>query len=778
MTLDELLEIWRTTRSPRVADAIDRMTEGKAITAKTIKARHQKWMALAEARSSADVGALVATDWSRTIGVQKDMIDTLLAWDDDPRIAQALARFVETGAVYSIAGRRLEILALRKLAELRDTRTLPRLRGVKLAKPELPVPIEQIEATPDTLDDATAAKIEALFVRGGDEAGLLAAIYENPDDLASIQVYGDWLAERGDPRGEFIALQLAGEPGERLVEQHGRAWAGALDPYFADHARIFERGFLAGGTLVALLEAQLDEVLEDPAWRTVRTIDVRPSTELVGIALARHPKSRVRTLGHVSAMTGRALANGEPCELRELFVRGVDQLGVLATAPSLPALEVLGLEGPLDREWTSAPILDRIRRVVVTQLDSAMHDALAARDGALREIEIGHGSIFSPAWTVKLVRDAAPGPFSTILATRNLGDNAFQLVDKLGRLPNKSPRALLVTSDRPLLAAEAQRIDKALDRFTQLDRIELPWKRSDRSTKTLAFAGSGAWLKEVALADLWDLLAELGQRYEVFTINNNVKQHALGKDPKGRLEKRHAKGMMSFTLAREGAAETFGWRYNEITGNLVVAELSPDALADAFARLLATAKMTDGTFGVVPQHTYRGLGWFGDVPRPGWIMTLDAKLFAHISHHEIEDLARTPLLGGLTVTRTAAHVLVRLATSPDEVTAEVLDAFQTELGNLLLETVRRRLGFDPYAQITSHLAPVLQARGFRPLEAAIDSLRWSDERRYLNIWIHGHDPKLYCYLYDGTEQLKLVDGREIEDADDLAGALDRIAQRL
>ena len=38
---------------------------------------------------------------------------------------------------------------------------------------------------------------------------LLGAILANPDDDAARQVYADALQERGDPRGEFIAVQLA-----------------------------------------------------------------------------------------------------------------------------------------------------------------------------------------------------------------------------------------------------------------------------------------------------------------------------------------------------------------------------------------------------------------------------------------------------------------------------------------------------------------------------------------------------------------------------------------
>lgn len=37
---------------------------------------------------------------------------------------------------------------------------------------------------------------------------LLQAILDNPEDDALRLVYADWLEERGDPRGEFIRVQV------------------------------------------------------------------------------------------------------------------------------------------------------------------------------------------------------------------------------------------------------------------------------------------------------------------------------------------------------------------------------------------------------------------------------------------------------------------------------------------------------------------------------------------------------------------------------------------
>lgn len=68
------------------------------------------------------------------------------------------------------------------------------------------------------------------------------ALVADPDDLAAHSAYADYLAEQGDPRGEFIQVQLALEnpglpPAERtpleerereLLTKHRREWLGSL----------------------------------------------------------------------------------------------------------------------------------------------------------------------------------------------------------------------------------------------------------------------------------------------------------------------------------------------------------------------------------------------------------------------------------------------------------------------------------------------------------------------------------------------------------------------
>jgi serine/threonine-protein kinase len=89
------------------------------------------------------------------------------------------------------------------------------------------------------------------------EANLLRQIHARPDDDAPRLVYADWLAERGDPRGELIHVQCElapmapGNPRrvrlkhreQQLLAEHRDKWLGDLPQEIAPYE--LERGFLA-----------------------------------------------------------------------------------------------------------------------------------------------------------------------------------------------------------------------------------------------------------------------------------------------------------------------------------------------------------------------------------------------------------------------------------------------------------------------------------------------------------------------------------------------------
>lgn len=118
---------------------------------------------------------------------------------------------------------------------------------------------------------ARKAKRAAKAKPAGD---LLAAIQADPSDLAARAVYADALGAAGDPRGEFITLQLLGKAPERqaeLLAEHWRAWIGPLAAYAETlDGFVFENGFLAVVPAVDVPKHR-GLVFADPIWATVHT---------------------------------------------------------------------------------------------------------------------------------------------------------------------------------------------------------------------------------------------------------------------------------------------------------------------------------------------------------------------------------------------------------------------------------------------------------------------------------------------------------------------------
>jgi uncharacterized protein (TIGR02996 family) len=161
-----------------------------------------------------------------------------------------------------------------------------------------------------------------------------AHLRDQPDDLVAWSAYADYLSERGDPRGEFMAVQIALERGptsgdERATLQRREAalladlgaWLGpelakALRGYSPrDHkeppAFVFRRGWLHGLTLDhreyrdALREERerlLQVLARTPEARWVRSLHVPlgPSTAQALAGILTDPGARFLTALHLS----------------------------------------------------------------------------------------------------------------------------------------------------------------------------------------------------------------------------------------------------------------------------------------------------------------------------------------------------------------------------------------------------------------------------------------------------------------------------------------------
>jgi uncharacterized protein (TIGR02996 family) len=157
------------------------------------------------------------------------------------------------------------------------------------------------------------------------------AILESPDDLASYAAYADWLFERGDPRGEFMQVQLALEDERRpaaerarlrareaeLLAGHQAEWLGPLAPFLLSGERVDRWGDHVAGQPTQWTEPNYE-------WRFAR-----------GFLDAVH----VRTLHLPMARALRDAAHAR--FLRELVIEYVtdDYDGGTDAGPDVPTFE-------------------------------------------------------------------------------------------------------------------------------------------------------------------------------------------------------------------------------------------------------------------------------------------------------------------------------------------------------------------------------------------------------------------------------------------------------
>jgi uncharacterized protein (TIGR02996 family) len=219
---------------------------------------------------------------------------------------------------------------------------------------------------------------------------LEAALAENPDDLAAHMAYADHLMEQGDPRGEFIQVQLALESAgqtttrrddlrrraQELALAHHREWLGAMaEPLLgsggqvshlfgvygiegANGSAVFARGWL-DRLHIKILEPDLALALvTSPQTRLLRQLTIDSCRPQASLAKARF-LGLVRIL-HLGTWQENApwavdLVRGMP-RLDDLRIRATGYRVIdLLRLPVMEKVRVLALAGMTDLgcQWLS-----------------------------------------------------------------------------------------------------------------------------------------------------------------------------------------------------------------------------------------------------------------------------------------------------------------------------------------------------------------------------------------------------------------------------------------
>jgi uncharacterized protein (TIGR02996 family) len=214
-----------------------------------------------------------------------------------------------------------------------------------------------------------------------DIAALYEAVYANPDDDGPRLVLADALQEAGDPRGEFIALQLArkaagktrkGRRESQLLRMNSerpfdgrtyanlRAWLGPLIMAVPNKGLVYERGFVAKVQLQHHRES-IEPYLGPPEWHTVEEVTLgrwKGSLQLLADSLP-----ALRVLGEIE--WGHQVPSHPRLETIRMKFVDAESAAHLATR-KLPSLKQLEIGWCYATKSERAPMLKAFgKRVVI-----------------------------------------------------------------------------------------------------------------------------------------------------------------------------------------------------------------------------------------------------------------------------------------------------------------------------------------------------------------------------------------------------------------------------
>jgi uncharacterized protein (TIGR02996 family) len=564
--LAELLVAWRALRHPRIAELIDHLdaqlikTAGR-ITAKSVPARAEALIKAATTKDPLEVGRVLASDWPKSWQAELPVLKAVCEAPDDPRVAKKLAALVDLAAHQSRGASGFWNVTFRRLNELGDVRQLPILEA-QLGRSKSSYYRERSQEREENcvevhralkvaeLSKADAALLDALETpfagqsstektrkRSGKE--LLELVWANPTDSGVRAVYGDWLVEQGDPRGELIALQLA-PPTEKsprrielLIEKHWKQWLGPLADWFKVAPR-FELGFPVTGTVGEPSHDdgrdRLAPLLARPEWSTFRELTM--PWELV-------PPAEVVTLPRFKALIG---------------LHHLEPHFIPALAAVKPGVTTLAFGFGEDDEvlpkktWDAFMQLERID--CSPQTLGAVLSGFGSRTLKTLELDLSGGWLSEPfdAWWPRL--DAAPIENielriyeALVRVTRaGAGFTRAHILEPTGleRLALGFPPAMthLTREPGPMLEAPKTAIEhfeKQLARYTKLEVREVPFALE---TPHMHVSIEGAAVSDEAIPTLWELCRDhLGVTFDHVQIGYSGNARPLGEDPKAMLAK-------------------------------------------------------------------------------------------------------------------------------------------------------------------------------------------------------------------------------------------------
>lgn len=317
---------------------------------------------------------------------------------------------------------------------------------------------------------------------------LLSSVLQQPDDDDLRRVWADTLIERGDPRGELIALQhaateraLSRREAQRvraLVAQHHRTWLGELSTVIQHReGLVFDRGLLDECQVQIKRLDDLLAAVGHPLWASLRRIwfaDHFAWDERIVPMLVHPVFARLRDVLCIGMhnVFGRLATQERPLPFTAIWTMDDEWRGRYgplgeghdSDAPALPALRRLGFTLHREGGWIlELPVVRRLEKLGLTVQEPAAFWLERARPlGNLTTVELrpcwiplqGPGRSH---WVLRFTR-GADGRFSR-LALQPVGHCGLHMLSRdLDTVePDAIERIEIASDDPPVLAYLRQR---------------------------------------------------------------------------------------------------------------------------------------------------------------------------------------------------------------------------------------------------------------------------------------------------------------------------------
>lgn len=424
----EILVAWRACWDPRLLRILDMIAERACVPdvrAGRGEGTDTAWLARAGSTDPLDVAAVCRVRSTSGVREAWQRANQLLSRPSDPRIARWAVHQLEQHFQSGLVGIWLQLIEKHgdagTEATLQQTYARP---GTQPAVLDAFAPYPAIRATlrarSGTAPAALLAALHDVLGEDPDEQSFLAAIYADPDDMELRAVYADHLTQRGDPRGEFIALGLAATHIEgdasrgpmALWQRHCKEWYAPLAGIANLPASGCKAGFLhhlvaaaprAGRYASQASPAALTAARGAPCWQTVRSVDLTRAPPGAASMLADPTCRHIQTVHHLTDADYNELRGATLPWLR-LDFRGTLNTRPPASDPLFPTLREVTLHGRATALFSRVPLWENVEHLVVQ--DAGPTDLLTAT-----------------RWMPRLRTVTAHRPMETLVWTRAPGED-------------------------------------------------------------------------------------------------------------------------------------------------------------------------------------------------------------------------------------------------------------------------------------------------------------------------------------------------------------------